>query len=206
MKGTASRPNSSFPTQQKWDLRVSQPSLGELPTTLMPCSSSSIICYVLFLPKTQLLEEGDKGKYFLTEYIKYSFFHFDVFLSTKAVLLGAVQGGTSGNNADSRVRRGKTRSSQALTFSLGAVVDLAVLLGDGVGVGRRQQVLGGAGHPVLTLVMGAQVGGGRKDPAVTAEGAVIRGHFLSHCAPGNNWVLLTASKETKEKQISKAIN
>lgn len=85
------------------------------------------------------------------------------------------------------------------------MVDLAVLLGDGVGVGRRQQVLGGAGHPVLTLVLGAQVGGGRKDPAVTAEGAVIRGHFLSHCAPGNNWVLLTASKETKEKQVSKEI-
>lgn len=35
--------------------------------------------------------------------------------------------------------RGKRRagSSQGLTFSLGAVVDLAVLLGDGVGVGRR---------------------------------------------------------------------
>lgn len=97
-------------------------------------------------------------------------------------------------------------SSQALTFSLGAVVDLAVLLGDGVGVGRRQQVLGGAGHPVLTLVLGAQVGGGRKDPGLTAEGAVIGGHFLSHCAPGNNRVLFTTSKETKEKQVSKAIN
>lgn len=42
--------------------------------------------------------------------------------------------------------RGKVTSSsiEGLTFSLGAVVDLAVLLGDWVGVGRWQQVLGGA--------------------------------------------------------------
>lgn len=72
-------------------------------------------------------------------------------------------------------RGGKSQSEsiQALTFSLGAVVDLAVLLGDRVGVGGRQQVLGGARHPVLTLVLGAQVGGGGKDPGLTTEGAVI---------------------------------
>lgn len=72
-------------------------------------------------------------------------------------------------------RGGKSQSEsiQALTFSLGAVVDLAVLLGDRVGVGGWQQVLGGARHPVLTLVLGAQVGGGGKDPGLTTEGAVI---------------------------------
>jgi len=37
-----------------------------------------------------------------------------------------------------------SNSIEGLTFSLGAVVDLAVLLGDRVGVGGRQQVLGGA--------------------------------------------------------------
>lgn len=93
----------------------------------------------------------------------------------------------------------QSESIWALTFSLGAVVDLAVLLGDRVGVGGRQQVLGGARHPVLALVLGAQVGGGGKDPGLTTEGAVIRGHFLSHRAPGNNRVLLTESKQTNKK-------
>lgn len=37
-----------------------------------------------------------------------------------------------------------SNSIEGLTFSLGAVVDLAVLLGDRVGVGGWQQVLGGA--------------------------------------------------------------
>lgn len=69
--------------------------------------------------------------------------------------------------------KSQSESIQALTFSLGAVVDLAVLLGDRVGVGGWQQVLGGARHPVLTLVLGAQVGGGGKDPGLTTEGAVI---------------------------------
>lgn len=104
--------------------------------------------------------------------------------------------------------RGKHQlgSSQGLTFSLGAVVDLAVLLGDRVGVGRREQVLGGARHPILALVLGAQIGGGRKDPGLTTEWAVIRGHFLSHCAPGNNRVLFTKSKETNKQNIRKSIN
>lgn len=45
-----------------------------------------------------------------------------------------------------------------LTFPLGAMVNLAVLLGQWVWVGRGQKVLGGAGHTILTLVLGPQVG------------------------------------------------
>lgn len=112
------------------------------------------------------------------------------------------------SKADSHIRKGKEQegSSQGLTFSLGAVVDLAVLLGDGVGVGRREQVLGRAGHSVLTLVLGAHVGGGREDPGLPTEGAVVGGHFLPHRAPGNNGVLLTGSKETKtNNQTNEAV-
>lgn len=45
-----------------------------------------------------------------------------------------------------------------LTFPLGAMVNLTVLLGQWVWVGWGQEVLGGAGHTILALVLGPQVG------------------------------------------------
>lgn len=45
-----------------------------------------------------------------------------------------------------------------LTFPLGAMVNLAVFLGQWIRVGWGQKVLGGARHTILTLVLGPQVG------------------------------------------------
>lgn len=78
-----------------------------------------------------------------------------------------------------------------LTFPLGAMVNLTVLLGQWVRVGRGQKVLGGARHTILTLVLGPQVGWGRESSRLTAERTVIGGYFLSYCAPGNHGIFFT---------------
>lgn len=78
------------------------------------------------------------------------------------------------------------------------MVNLAVLLGQWVRVGRGQKVLGGSGHTILTLVLGPQVGGGGESSRLTAERAVVGGHFLSHCAPGNHRIFFTEREKTGE--------
>lgn len=57
-----------------------------------------------------------------------------------------------------RKESGQVGSAVALTFPLGAMVNLAVLLGQRVRVGWGQEVLGRARHAILTLVLGPQVG------------------------------------------------
>ena len=90
-----------------------------------------------------------------------------------------------------RKESGQVGGAVTLTFPLGTMVNLAVLLGQRVWVGWGQEVLGGARHAILTLVLGPQVGRGGQSSRLTAERTVVGGHFLSHCAPGNHRIFFT---------------
>ena len=101
--------------------------------------------------------------------------------------------GKEGRSTDS----GQEGRAVTLTFPLGAVVNLAVLLGQRVRVGWGQEVLGGARHTILTLVLGPQVGRGGESSRLTAERTVVGGHFLSHCAPGNHRIFFTEREKMR---------
>ena len=76
------------------------------------------------------------------------------------------------------------------TVPLDAVVVLAVLVGQGVGPGRGQQVMGGAADPVL--VLGPQGAGAGEALDIWTEGTLAGAPPLAHCAARDHRVLLGA--------------
>lgn len=94
-------------------------------------------------------------------------------------------------------RKARWAGSITLTFPLGAVINLAVLLGQWVWVGRGQEILGGAGYTILALVLGPQVGRGGQSSRLTAERTVVGGYFLSYCAPGNHGIFFTEREKVR---------
>lgn len=84
------------------------------------------------------------------------------------------------------------------TFPLDAVVLLAVLVRQRIGARLGQQVLGGAGDPVVTLgVLGAYGAGVGHALYLSAEWTLTGANSLAHCAARYHWILLGAEDRQK---------
>lgn len=80
------------------------------------------------------------------------------------------------------------------TFPLDAMVVLAVLVGEGVTARLGQEVLWGAGDPILTLgVLGGQATGGDHNLHLPTERALAGAHPLAHRTARHHRVLLSAA-------------